>query len=83
MSEPDTPTGPDADYDHPRRRLAESDLELVRALEDLIYVLIDKRVIAFTDLPPQVTDRLLERRELRSQLAALEGEVDDSGLVDL
>jgi hypothetical protein len=52
--------------------LAESDLGLVRVLEDLIEVLIDKELIRFTDLPGAAQDKLMHRRGLRRALRGLE-----------
>ncbi|RMF46679.1 MAG: tryptophan synthase subunit beta like protein [Deltaproteobacteria bacterium] len=48
--------------------LAATDLPLVRVLEDLIHLLIDKQVIRFTDLPAPAQQKLLERRNLRTSL---------------
>jgi len=48
--------------------LLASDLELVRVLEDLIAVLIDKRIIMLTDLPQAAQHKLARRYELRSRL---------------
>ena len=48
-----------------------SDLELVRVLEDLITVLIDKRIIMLTDLPKAAQQKLAHRYDLRSQIADL------------
>ena len=53
--------------------LLTSDLELVRVLEDLIAVLIDKRIIMLTDLPKAAQQKLAHRYDLRSQLADLGG----------
>ncbi len=53
--------------------LIASDLELVRVLEDLIAVLIDKRIIMLTDLPEAAQRKLARRYELRSQLNDLGG----------
>ncbi len=53
--------------------LVTSDLELVRVLEDLITVLIDKRIIMLTDLPKAAQQKLAHRYDLRSQLANLGG----------
>ena len=53
--------------------LVTSDLELVRVLEDLITVLIDKRIIMLTDLPKAAQQKLAHRYNLRSQLANLGG----------
>lgn len=54
-----------------RNRLYESDLELIRVLEDLIDVLIGKGVIVLTDLPEAAQMKLAERRNLRSHLSDL------------
>lgn len=48
-----------------------SDLGLIRVLEDLIDVLIDKDVINFTDLPEAARDKLMKRRTLRVGLDLL------------
>ena len=53
--------------------LIASDLELVRVLEDLIAVLIDKRIIMLTDLPQAAQRKLARRYELRSRLNDLGG----------
>ncbi len=50
-----------------------SDLALVRVLEDLITVLIDKRIIMMTDLPKAAQQKLVNRYDLRSRLADLGG----------
>jgi len=48
-----------------------SDMRLVRVLEDLIDLLIDRDVIRFTDLPLPAQEKLMERRSLRQTLGAL------------
>lgn len=62
--------------------LQSSDLRLIRAIEDVIDLLIHKNVICITDLPPAVQAKLTERRSLRHSLNALKliGE-DDQGVV--
>lgn len=56
----------------PRRTaLLESDLSLIRALEDLIDVLIHKDVLRLTDLPDSVQTKLMARRRLRGSLHSL------------
>lgn len=60
--------------------LLASDLELVRVLEDLIQVLMDKGLISFTDLPDAARDKLLTRKSLRRRLNSvnlLDDEEDD------
>ncbi|HEX9648578.1 MAG TPA: hypothetical protein VGB88_13820 [Alphaproteobacteria bacterium] len=59
--------------DDPRRSLTESDFELVRVLEDLISVLLDKNIIQQTDLPQEARAKLLKRRQLRGELDNLVG----------
>ena len=60
-----------------RGALSSSDLDLIRVIEDLIAVLIDKRVIALTDLPPAAQEKLSGRLRLRSRLADMHGIVGD------
>jgi FMN phosphatase YigB (HAD superfamily) len=50
----------------------ESDLALARVIEDLIEVLIDKKVIMFTDFPEGAQKKLLERRGLRKEFDLVE-----------
>lgn len=50
------------------QQLLDMDREFVRAIEDLIDVLIKKEVILLTDLPLPVQDKFLRRREVRQQL---------------
>ena len=45
-----------------------ADADFIRALEDLIDLLIDKQVIQFTDLPVPVQSKLLNRRMVRDQI---------------
>lgn len=58
-----------------------SDMKMIRAIEDVIDLLIVKNVISITDLPAAVQHKLLERRSLRHSLNALNllGE-DDQGI---
>jgi hypothetical protein len=51
--------------------LLQSDLRLVRVLEDLIDLLIARDVIRFTDLPLPAQEKLMERRSMRQSLGAL------------
>lgn len=52
----------------PGGTLQASDLALVRVIEDLVDVLVDKGVILFTELPPAAQDKLLERGRMRRTL---------------
>jgi len=60
--------GPDQEI---QSELAASDLELVRVIEDLIGVLIEKQVIMMTDLPKAAQTKLSKRFSLRSKLQDL------------
>ena len=51
--------------------LETSDLKFIRAIEDLIDLLISKNVIRITDLPVAVQSKLMERRSMRKTLGAL------------
>lgn len=42
------------------------DLEMARAMEDLIEVLIEKGLLLFTDLPEPVQNKILFKRSLRN-----------------
>ena len=58
--------------------LASTDLEMIRVIEDLITVLIDKRIIMLTDLPLAAQAKLAKRYQLRSQLNDLGGIVAEA-----
>ncbi|MCE8018869.1 tryptophan synthase subunit beta like protein [Halomonas sp. MCCC 1A11036] len=45
----------------------QSDLAFVRVLDDLIYLLMDKGVFSFTDLPEPAQQKLLSRQSLRKR----------------
>ena len=50
----------------------ESDLARARVIEDLIEVLIDKKLIMFTDFPAGAQKKLLDRRGLRKEFDLVE-----------
>ena len=62
-------------------RLAESDQGMVRVVEDLVDLLINKDLIRFTDLPDAAQKKLLERRKLRRSVDALNLLDDDSEII--
>jgi hypothetical protein len=64
-----------------RSRLQESDLEVIRVLDDLITVLIDKNIVRFTDLPEPAQRKLIERRGLRESGTHLGLLGDDNALI--
>ena len=65
--------------DDPKRTLVESDLEFVRVLEDVIAVLIDKNIIAHTELPEAAREKMTRRHDLRVKLKGFNHLVRDDG----
>lgn len=65
------------------KQLKQSDLDMIRVLDDLIQVLTDKGVIRITDLPAAAQDKLMGRSQAREALGGLSSLVDedDSGLI--
>jgi len=61
-----------------RRQLAESDSGMARLVEDLIDVLIAKRVIKFTDLPSAAGAKYLERLSTRERMHAVKSIIVDA-----
>ncbi len=57
--------------------LALSDMGIIRLLEDLIDLLIQKNIILFTELPEQARERITERKRLRETAASQDLMVDD------
>ncbi|MED5608073.1 MULTISPECIES: tryptophan synthase subunit beta [Pseudomonas] len=65
-------------------QLQQSDLEMIRVLEDLISVLMAKGVIRITDLPEAARSKLLSRTQAREALGGLHRLIDedeDGGLI--
>ena len=57
--------------------LVASDLGFVRVLEDLISALLDKGVIMLTDLPEAAQEKILQRQDIRANIANLSALIDD------
>ena len=53
------------------KQLQQSDLEMIRVLDDLIQVLTEKGVIRVTDLPPAAQAKLMDRNQARVVLGGL------------
>ena len=51
--------------------LEETDVALIRVLEDLIEALIQKNILTVSDLPKEAISKLSGRRSLRTRLAEL------------
>ena len=60
--------------------LETSDLHMVRVLEDVINLLIERNIIRFTDLPSAAQGKLLSRRALREAVNLLDDEDDNISL---
>ena len=54
-----------------RGSMLQSDLEMIRVYEDLIDVLISKRIVVLTDFPAKAQEKLVRRKRLRSSLSSL------------
>lgn len=66
--------------DNLKDSLASSDNEMVRVVEDLVEMLMEKQVFVFTELPEAVQNKLNARRKLRHEVNAISnliGEEDD------
>jgi hypothetical protein len=51
------------------------DLKLIRAIEDIIDLMISKNVIIFSDLPPAVQQKVLKKRGYREKLFGSGGDI--------
>ncbi|NIE76733.1 tryptophan synthase subunit beta [Pantoea sp. Ap-967] len=59
------------------RQLKQSDLDMIRVLEDLIDVLTTKGVLSITDLPAGAQAKLLNRSSARKALGGLSNLIED------
>jgi len=64
-------------------QLKQSDLDMIRVLEDLIDVLMRKGVLRITDLPPAAQQKLSSRHQARENLGGLTRLIneDEQGLI--
>ena len=53
------------------KQLSPSDTETIRVIEDLVDLLIEKKLILLTDLPAAAQKKLSERRQIRGDLCVL------------
>jgi hypothetical protein len=58
------------------RNFVRADLDFIRVLEDLIEILIDRRLILMTDLPIEAQNKLISRGRLRRALRGADGLLD-------
>ena len=52
-----------------RAYLATSDAELLRVMEDLVNVLIDKGILLLTDFPEPAQEKLMRRQSIRDTMS--------------
>ena len=57
---------------HAKNELSSSDADTIRVIEDLVDVLIQKKVILLTDLPVPAQQKLTERQKIRNDLNVLD-----------
>ncbi|PAV46664.1 tryptophan synthase subunit beta [Pseudomonas sp. HAR-UPW-AIA-41] len=64
-------------------QLKQSDLDMIRVVDDLVHLLIIKGVIRITDLPPAAQAKLLTRSQARESLGGLNRLINDeeSGII--
>jgi len=61
-----------------KNSLSSSDREMIRVIDDLIDLLIEKQVFVFTELPEAVQAKLNTRNTMRSEMNPLGDLVGDS-----
>ena len=54
------------------RELADSDALMIRALEDLMLVLLKKKIIGLDEIHPVVVEKIKRRRKLRDEMKILQ-----------
>ena len=57
-----------------KKNLEQSDLEMIRVIEDLIDILVDKNIITFTDFPEASQSKILTRQKIRDKLHDIVGD---------
>jgi hypothetical protein len=65
-----------------RQLLAESDMRMVRLVDDLIDVLLEKTLIKITDLPAAASQKYLQRQAARRRLQGIQNlMVDEKDII--
>jgi hypothetical protein len=59
------------------------DFELIRVIEDIAFVLIEKGLISLRDLPPHAQNKLLDRRGFRDRFQAYRAQHQHTDFVDV
>jgi len=60
-----------------RNQLLSSDTETIRVIEDLVDLLIEKKLILFSDLPQAAQKKLSKRQTMRGDIGVLENLIVD------
>jgi len=60
------------------KELADSDAMMIRALEDLMIVLLNKKVIGVNEIHPMVVEKIKHRRKLREEMKAIRDRLEDN-----
>lgn len=63
------------------RALSDSDMAMIRVVEDVIDLLIEQNLLRFTDLPIAAQEKLMQRRSLRQNMNSLELMGDDGDVI--
>lgn len=58
------------------KELSASDAIMIRALEDLILVLLDKNVIDLEEINPTIVEKLKHRKKLRAEMNKIQNWLD-------
>jgi hypothetical protein len=61
--------------------LSATDPGMIRVIDDLVDVLVTKKVIKFTDLPDEAQQKLFNRKKVRSDLSKDTIIMDDEGIL--
>lgn len=55
-----------------KQSLEHSDMQMMRVIDDVVNLLIDKNLIQFTELPVAAQKKLMSRREMRGQFKSVD-----------
>ena len=67
--------------EHAKQTLTNTDTEMVRVVEDLIDLLMERQIFSFTELPEPVQIKLNARKQLREDMGTLEGLIIDDDAI--
>jgi len=64
-----------------KHALTGSDNEMVRVIEDLVELLMEKQIFVYTELPVAVQAKLNARKQLRKDMSSLENLINDNDAI--